>query len=515
MNLVFYWFQNNLDIVFFIYGLAFVVMGIAIWVQPRKESGFKLADILWFLSGFGIVHGGNEWLDMWAIIKGRNAPLDVIRWLALVISYFFLFEFGRRLCGISGVKYPLWQKKIARLMIWWLVPLIGLTIFIFISAADFWKIETIWIRYLLGLPGGMFTALSFFTYYRCEKEILGQLKVKRYFVWAGISFLVYAILGGLVVPKGNFFPSNWLNTDSFLSVVKIPVQAFRAVFAVIIAWSIARILVIFNWEAREKLKTEITEHKKVEEELRIAYEKLKNTQAQLVQAAKMAAVGQLASGLAHEINNPLTGVLNNVQLVKTELEQKKHYTVSQLQEILDVVEESALRCRKIIRSLLDFSRTSRGPFQLVALNDAIEKTLILIGHEAKAEKITIEANFQVDLPNILGDTQLLQQAIFDIIANARWAIAQAGKDGGKIAIKTEYAPQIRAVVVSISDTGIGIPKENLDKIFEPFFTTKPVGQGTGLGLSIAYGIIKEHKGEISVESEINKGTTLRMVLPVH
>jgi signal transduction histidine kinase len=265
---------------------------------------------------------------------------------------------------------------------------------------------------------------------------------------------------------------------------------------------------------RSALVKEITERKKTEEELRNTYEQLKQTQLQLVQAAKMSAVGQLASGVAHEINNPLTGVLNNIQLLKTQLEQKKDVSPSELKEIIDIAEESASRCKTIVRTLLDYSRVSRGPFQFLSLNETIEKVFPLIDIELKKENILIQKEFQPDLPKILGDSQLLQQVIFDIIANARWAILQKSKEGGMIKIKTEASPDKNTVLIYISDSGIGITEANIRRIFEPFFSTKPPGEGTGLGLSIVYNIIRDHKGTIEVESQPNQGATFKISLPL-
>ena len=291
--------------------------------------------------------------------------------------------------------------------------------------------------------------------------------------------------------------------------------------------------------ANEELNSEIQEHKQaqerinrlnedmelrimertselrlVNEELRNAYEKLKTTQAQLVQSSKMASLGQLAGGVAHEINNPLTGVLNNIQLIKMELAGKKDFKFDDFRNILDTIEESALRCTSIIRSLLDFSHSAKEEFAPLSLNDIAEKIIALISHELKLGNIVIERQFQDELPLVLGDSQLLQQAVFDIISNAQWAIRSKSGQGGLITIKTEYEPQMSIVSLSVSDSGIGISKENLQKLFEPFFTTKPIGEGTGLGLAIVYSIIKKHSGNIEAASELGQGATLKISLPV-
>lgn len=250
------------------------------------------------------------------------------------------------------------------------------------------------------------------------------------------------------------------------------------------------------------------------EDLEKTNKELRETQAQLIQSSKMAAIGQLASGVAHEINNPLSGVLNNVQLIKMEIEEKKEFNPVDFKDILGTVEESALRCKKIIRSLLDFSRASIGQKQNISLNELIERTIALIEYEMKLENIIIQKELAAKLPKIGADPQLLQQVIFNLISNAKWAIEQkSGKAGGSITLKTAYEPKNESVCIYVSDTGIGIPQENLNRIFEPFFTTKDVGEGTGLGLSMAYRIIQEHKGTIEVESQLNQGATFKIILP--
>jgi two-component system, NtrC family, sensor kinase len=255
-------------------------------------------------------------------------------------------------------------------------------------------------------------------------------------------------------------------------------------------------------------------NKSTEKKLKEAYEQLKETQSQLIQSAKMASIGMLAGGVAHEINNPLIGVLNNVQLVKLLIAGKKEFKVEDFKELLDVVEDSALRCAKITRTLLDFSHSPKGVYQRSSLNEIIEKVDNLLVYEMRLGNITIDKQLDSSLPQISADSLLLQQAIFDLITNARWAIQKkSGKLGGVITIKTAYEPENSQVILAISDTGIGMSEDELKKIFRPFFTTKPLGEGTGLGLSIVQDIIKEHKGEIEVESKTGAGSTFKIKFP--
>ncbi len=264
----------------------------------------------------------------------------------------------------------------------------------------------------------------------------------------------------------------------------------------------------------EGIAHDITERKKADEEIRQAYKSLKETQSQLIQASKMSSLGQLAGGVAHEINNPLTGVLNNVQLIKMEAELKKDFSLKDFKELLDVIENSALRCKKITQSLLDFAHTAKGTLVSVSVNEIAEKTISLVNQELILQNIVFKKEFEKDIPFIQGDFQLLQQVIFGLITNAKWAIDKKLKDGGVITIKTSHNKQKRLVEIAISDNGIGISDENIVKLFTPFFTTKEVGEGTGLGLVLFYSIIKSHGGDIKVVSEVNIGTTFKISLPV-
>ncbi|MCX7926964.1 MAG: PAS domain S-box protein [Candidatus Omnitrophica bacterium] len=260
---------------------------------------------------------------------------------------------------------------------------------------------------------------------------------------------------------------------------------------------------------------DITEQKKAQQELESAYQKLQQTYAQLVQTAKMASLGTLAGGVAHEINNPLTGILNNVQLVKLLADQKKDFNLSDFKAVLDEVERSAQRCVSITQSLLNFSRSSKGKMQLIYIPEVINEIISIIGHELSLQNVELRVEIEDNIPLINADRQLLSQVIFDMINNARWAIKKrTDTQQGTINIRVKNDSQKGMVSLSISDTGIGIPKENLDRIFEPFFTTKEPGEGTGIGLSLAYNIMRSHNGFIEVESEVGKGTTFFLKFPV-
>lgn len=734
MNLIFQRFQSNLDIVFFIYGLSFFAMGIAILIQPKKRSKFKLGGILWLFVSYALLHATADFMDAWAVLKGESGISYQFKEILKFISYLFLFEFGRRLIGLS--------KKIVQ---WWFLPVI--TIGIVIASAlsnNFWRTANILVGNFLRFPAGIMAGLGLFLYYRLEKKDLKPLKVQRYFYWTGSALLAWSFFCGLIRARADFLLAHWLNTETFFQVVRIPVYPFRTICALIVTWGLLGMLRIFNWEQQlqdalqireqitegieegillidrnfkviwankkqrevfgerivgdycyhathhadkpcqppndicpvsevtksgksatvahihfdkdgNELFTEIsvypirdergeitqfvhiardiTERRRWERQLEqqrnwfevtlssigdaviatdieqrinfmnpiaehltgwVAQEAMgkninevfcilneqtrkivespfqrlfsegmsirlphnlflvakggrevpindsmalirkkdgtaygmvlvfrditerRQMEMNLIQSAKMASVGQLSASVAHEINNPLTGVLNNVQLIKMELEQGREGSVSaaQFKEAIESIEESALRCKKITKSLLDFSHTHKLMIQPVSINEMIEKVITFVEYELKLQNISIQTELTPQLPPVLGNAQLLQQVMMNFISNAQWAIKKkSGREGGAITIKTEYDAQNRKIHIYISDTGIGMSDETLKKIFEPFFTTKEVGEGTGLGLSVVYGIIKEHEGKIEIQSQLNKGATFKITLP--
>ncbi|MDD5465285.1 MAG: ATP-binding protein [Candidatus Omnitrophica bacterium] len=244
-----------------------------------------------------------------------------------------------------------------------------------------------------------------------------------------------------------------------------------------------------------------------------ANEELKRIQNQLIQSAKMAAIGSLAGGVAHEINNPLTGVLNNVELIKMEMAEKNDFAPADFKGLLDIIEESALRCKRIVQGLLEFSHIGKEEVKPALINEVLEKTIALAGNEMRLENIKITKEFANSRPMAKIDVNRFRQVILDIINNARWALRNKPPHA-ELRIKTLLSEDKKLVIIEIYDNGCGIEKDTLPHIFEPFFTTKKIGEGTGLGLSISYQIIKELNGVLEAESEgKDKGATFRIKLP--
>jgi signal transduction histidine kinase/FixJ family two-component response regulator len=230
---------------------------------------------------------------------------------------------------------------------------------------------------------------------------------------------------------------------------------------------------------------------------------LEEAQAQLVQSEKLASIGQLAAGVAHELNNPISVMLGFAQAILRKLPQD-----DPLRKPLSTIEREGLRCKGIIQNLLDFARRSRPSLQPVDINQVLEASCVLIEHQMSLDNIVVTKGYAPNLPQVLADPNQLQQVFVNIIQNAY----QAMPEGGTLRLVTRALGD--EVQIIFSDTGVGIPPENLKRIFDPFFTTKEVGQGTGLGLSVSYGIVEQHGGTIEVESKVGAGTTFIVKLPI-
>ncbi|WP_456474453.1 ATP-binding protein [Candidatus Pyrohabitans sp.] len=230
-------------------------------------------------------------------------------------------------------------------------------------------------------------------------------------------------------------------------------------------------------------------------------EELKDKEAQVIQSEKMATVGKLAAGIAHQINNPLANILLYSQIHREEVKNPE------TKKVLEIIEDEASLASKVVQGLLDFSRQREFRREAVQVNEIIGKAINIIKPQLQYKNIKLELNLDESLPEIQGDSAKLLDAFINIATNA----IDAMDNGGKLGIRTYRGNE--KVVVEITDTGVGIPEEHLSRIFDPFFTTKEVGEGTGLGLYITYGIIKKHGGEIKVESRVGEGTRFTIYLP--
>lgn len=252
------------------------------------------------------------------------------------------------------------------------------------------------------------------------------------------------------------------------------------------------------------------------DDLETQIEALRSAQVRLVQSEKLAAVGELVSGVTHELNNPLTAVLLYAQLLQ------QHDIPPDMARLADKIASEALRAASIVRGLLDFARQRPSERKLTPINQVIEKCLDLVAYELRANSIQWDVDLSPDLPQTLVDPHQLQQVLINIINNAWQAMSGVRKPGllhvatavGSSTFYTKRLGEPKMIRITIQDDGPGIPQDMLSSIFDPFFTTKPEGEGTGLGLSICHGIIAEHGGHIWAESELGHGATFFIELPI-
>ena len=266
-------------------------------------------------------------------------------------------------------------------------------------------------------------------------------------------------------------------------------------------------LVIKRSIERYKMKKE---KQKAEEVLEETCHNLKETQKQLIQSGKMAAMGQLASGISHELNQPLTGIKGFAQAALMDLDEN-----SPLRGDLDKIVEQVDRMDKIIKNIRFFARKSEFKLETIDINKPIKDSLMLLAQQLKVHNIQLNVSLGKNLPKIKGDINQLEQVFLNLISNARDAVDGLGRPkGGKITIETALSKDKKNIEVIFKDTGCGIPKKDLENVFNPFFTTKSPGGGMGLGLSIVYRIIEAHQGKIEVSSLKGKWTKFRIILPV-
>jgi len=231
-----------------------------------------------------------------------------------------------------------------------------------------------------------------------------------------------------------------------------------------------------------------------------AYQELKEVQEQIVWTEKLASLGKLAATIAHEINNPLAGVLNYTRLIIKQLSRNRfsHEKLEEISRYLKIMESETARCGEIVKDLLAFARRTKITMESNCIEDIINKTLNLISHELEIKEIQLIKNIASNLPKVKCDFKQIQQVLLNLIYNA----IEAMSIKGTLTITANRTNGTKALLeVAISDTGCGISEKDMENIFEPFFTTKEEGKGVGLGLSVVYGIIAKHNGTISVESE--------------
>jgi signal transduction histidine kinase len=275
-----------------------------------------------------------------------------------------------------------------------------------------------------------------------------------------------------------------------------------------------REVVRLGTELLDKKTAEVAREKEMQEKLSTAYrelsqslQQLKESQEQLIRAEKLTSLGQLAASIAHEVNNPLSGVLVYTQLLAKKIKGDGVPKEVAL-EYLSKMESELNRSTKLVRNLLDFARQSPPAFRQVNINEVINRAFDLAEHTAKMQQVRVVKELTPSLPDISADFDQLQQVCTNLILNAIQAMPQGGKLTLRSSLDKDY------LKIEVIDTGYGISPENMRKLFTPFFTTKQEVKGVGLGLAVSYGIIQRHRGRIEVQSKEKEGTTFTVYLPL-
>ena len=463
-------------LLYLFYGSVFLFLGVSIVAKDMKGSELQLAGSLWMLGMFGFLHGAHEWLELGPLIEGEHMlfrEIFLVKAVAstlVLLSFLFLLLFGHSLVRVVSEKRlpPLWA--IISLLSWcWFLYLWYYEIRHNGLHFDMQLLRQVDIgsRYTFGFVGGLMAAYGLIVYSR-EVALLSR-PVSRHLSSAGGGFILYGVFTGLI-PSGTLIP-----------VLNVPVEALRGAAAFIVTYFIIKALNIFDIETR----------KKFEQHMR-----------GIVQTEKLTSLGQLAAGVAHEINNPLTNASLAIERLKRRMQDcdPEHAVLDKL----EAVERNIDKASSIAQELLQFSRQKESEFIPCDIGRVVGGALTLLNY--KLGDIAVQYSAET-VPEVMGDPVKLEQVFINTLSNA----VEAMPAGGTITVQTTLRGD--RVQVKIIDTGLGISPEHLPRVFDPFFTTKDIGIGTGLGLSISYGIIRQHHGGIHIASVFGKGTTVTIRIP--
>lgn len=507
-------------------------MGLAIALETRKHPRTPLAASLPYLAAFGFLHGAVEWLDMLFLIPpdvlgiSGEPALRPIKVLLLGLSTVFLVIFGARLVSSTWPRYR-WVNALPVILfgLWLstplLIPRLLLGADIVLPAANSNCLQChlsvvpggssphplewvpslssaeVWARYLLYLPGLALTGAGLLG----QANVFSKMRipqVARDCRWAAGAFIVNTVFAGLIVSPAPYFPASVLNYSTFVSVVGVPPQVFRALMALIITVFVVKILRVFALEQGKQLDLA----------------KQKSFEAQLGAAQELSRMkSEFVSYVSHELRTPLNAIIGFSELLLDETYGKLN--PKQMRHVNNI-HTSGKHLLQLVNDILDSSKVEAGKLHLniqaIPLDDALSAAVVVGRNLGRSKSIDVDYGMPADLPRVMADPTRLNQILYNLVSNA----VKFTPDKGRVAISAR--PVDGTAEVSIADTGIGIKPDDLEQIFVPFQQLEHGDSaeypGTGLGLSLAKQLIELHGGRIWVNSRVGRGTTFYFTLPL-
>lgn len=452
-------------VLYLLYGLCFFTLGIAVLSRDISFSELGIARILWLLAAFGIVHGFHEWLELLERLFPEVASENfrVARLVVVALSFLFLLYFGIFLNIISiGGEQALETTNRA------IKVVVGLGILVVVVGAarlDFFRGGDGMTRMFVAFPGALLAGFGLIVYSKVVRPF--SREVAANFIAAGVCMVIYSLLTGLV-SSATVVP--FFNTQ---------VIVFRGLCALLIMVFTIRALSVFNLEQRQLVNDKLQ---------------------RFSQSEKLTSMGILAAGIAHQINNPLTNIALNAEMLRDLVGGQE-----QAMRKLRAIERNIERASRIAKELLHFSREKETAMVRLDLNRIIMAAQHLLSSQPKGRIIALELG---EIPMIKGISWKLEEVFINLLLNSLDACDQ---EGGQVTVTTRRSGG--KVVATITDNGQGIEEAHLGKVFDPFFTTKEVGKGTGLGLSICYNIVRQHGGSLELASKVGGGTVVTATFP--